>query len=142
MLKVVLDTNVLISAVIFSGKPRKLLDLVLNNIIKAFISPYIIFELKEVLYKKFDFSQEKKDQIEELLIKSFTLVYPKQTLSIIKECLADNRILECAVEANADYLISGDIKHILKLTKIDGVRITSADEFLEIIKKSGNFGMI
>jgi len=134
MLTVVLDTNILISAIIFGGKPRKVLRLVLGNKIKAFISPYILFELNDVLYKKFNFAEEKIKEVEELIKENFIFVYPKKTLSIVKDAPADNRILECAVEAGVNYLISGDTKHILRLKKIDGVKIVSVREFLEITK--------
>jgi len=60
MIKIVLDTNILISAILFGGNPQKILSLIIDNKIQAFISPFIIFELKEVLRKKFNFSLEIK----------------------------------------------------------------------------------
>ena len=135
MIKVVLDTNILISAILFGGNPRKILSLIIDNKIQAFISPFIIFELKEVLRKKFNFPLEILEELEELIKEKFIIVYPKKTINLIKEVLADNRILECAVEAKADFLISGDTKHILKLKKINKTKIVSVNEFLEYFNK-------
>ena len=136
MIKIVLDTNILISAILFGGNPRKILSLIIDNKIQGFISPFIIFELKEVLRKKFNFSLEILEELEELIKEKFIIVYPKKTINLIKEVLADNRILECAVEARADFLISADTKHILKLKEINKTKIVSANEFLEHFNKS------
>jgi conserved hypothetical protein TIGR00305 len=136
MIKIVLDTNILISAILFGGNPRKILSLIIDNKIQGFISPFIIFELKEVLRKKFNFPLEILEELEELIKEKFIIVYPKKTINLIKEVLADNRILECAVEARADFLISGDAKHILKLKEINKTKIVSANEFLEHFNKS------
>jgi len=135
MIKIVLDTNILISAILFGGNPRKILSLIIDNKIQAFISPFIIFELKEVLLKKFNFSLEILEEIEDLIKERFIIVYPKKTINLIKEVLTDNRILECAVEAKADFLISGDTKHILKLKKINKTKIVSTNEFLKYFNK-------
>jgi conserved hypothetical protein TIGR00305 len=135
MIKIVLDTNILISAILFGGNPRKILSLIIDNKIQGFISPFIIFELKEVLRKKFNFPLEILEELEELIKEKFIIVYPKKTINLIKEVLADNRILECAVEAKADFLISGDTKHILKIKKINKTKIVSSSEFLEHFNK-------
>ena len=135
MIKIVLDTNILISAILFGGNPRKILSLIIDKKIQGFISPFIIFELKEVLRKKFNFSLEILEELEELIKEKFIIVYPKKNINLIKEVLADNRILECAIETKADFLISGDTKHILKLKKINKTKIVSANEFLKRFNK-------
>jgi conserved hypothetical protein TIGR00305 len=123
-------------AILFAGNPKKILSLIIDNKIQGFISPFIIFELKEVLRKKFNFSLEILEELEELIKEKFIIVYPKKTINLIKEVLADNRILECAIEAKADFLISGDTKHILKLKKTNKTKIVSANEFLKHFNKS------
>ena len=135
MIKIVLDTNILISAILFGGNPRKILSLIIDKKIQGFISPFIIFELKEVLRKKFNFSLEILEELEELIKEKFIIVYPKKNINLIKEVLADNIILECAIETKADFLISGDTKHILKLKKINKTKIVSANEFLKRFNK-------
>lgn len=130
MIYVVLDTNIIISSLLFGGKPRAIFQLVIDEKIRACISPYILFETKEILYKKFGFSTIDLDRIEESIQEAFILVHPKNTIRKIKVCKADNHILECAVEARADYLVTGDKKHILPLKKIKRTRIITAEEFL------------
>lgn len=132
MIEVVLDTNIIISAILFGGKPRRILRLIIDRKIQAFISPYILFETKEVLYRKFSYSLIDLAKVEDAIAETFTLIHPKQSISAIKENKADNHILECAVEAKAEYLITGDTKHILPLRKIKKTLIVSADEFLSI----------
>lgn len=135
MIEVVLDTNVFISAIIFGGKPREVLHLIINQKIRGFISPYIVFELKEVLYKKFDFDILELEKMEQMIDESFVLVYPKKEINLIKKCPADNRILECAVESKADFLITGDTKHILRLKKIGKIIILDSKKFLKFYEK-------
>jgi len=133
MIRVVLDTNVIISAILFGGKPKQILDLIFSFQVKGFISRYILFEVSEVLRKKFKFSKERLDQIETLLTDSFEIAKPDFNLNLIKNYPADNRILECALTAKADYLISGDAKHILPLKKIKKTKIVTPDEFLGLV---------
>lgn len=130
MIRVVLDTNIIISGILFGGKPRTVLHLIIDRKIQAFISPYILFEIKEVLYRKFSHSLIDITKIEDAITETFTLIHPKQRITQIKENKADNHILECAVEAQADYLITGDTKHILPLRKIKNILIVNANEFL------------
>lgn len=132
MLKVVLDTNIIISGLLFGGKPKKVLDLVIDKKIEGFISNFIISESSEVLRKKFSFSPEQIQKTELLFKQSFSLIVPGFSLKIIKEKPADNRILEAAAAAHADYLISGDTKHILPLKKIRKTKIVSPEEFLRL----------
>ncbi|MBE0478768.1 putative toxin-antitoxin system toxin component, PIN family [Candidatus Aerophobetes bacterium] len=85
MVKVVLDTNVLISATVFGGNPEKILDLASEGKIKLIISKEVLGELKEVLQKKFGFSQEMAkvtaSDIEEVSI----LVVPTRKVNVAKE---------------------------------------------------------
>ena len=57
---------------------------------------------------------------------------PTETISVVKENDADNRIIECAVEAQADFLITGDKEHILPLRNFRGIRIVGPAEFLDL----------
>lgn len=131
MIKVILDTNIIISAIVFGGKPREVFDLIQSGRIQAYITPFIIFELKEVLTKKFDFNDEKLKEVEGTITNSFVDISPKISLNLVKEYPLDNKILEAALEAKADYLITGDKKHILPLKKIKKTRIVTAKEFLD-----------
>jgi len=62
----------------------------------------------------------------------YEFVEPKKKLELIKDDPDDNIVLECALEGNVDYIISGD-EHLLELKKFENIRIVSANDFLKII---------
>jgi uncharacterized protein len=130
-LKIVCDTNVLISALVFSGGlPDKILRAILANRLVHFISPDLLGELVLVLQKKFRLPPAERVRIVELITDNSTMVYPVERLALIKSDPTDNRVLECAVEARAQFLVSGDKKHLLPLIRVKQVRIVSPAEFV------------
>ncbi len=73
------------------------------------------------------------DSFEEELLRVATLVVPSKKIDIIKEDPDDNKVLECAIEGNVDYIISGD-RHLLKLKEYSGIRIVWASWLLKILE--------
>ena len=131
MLKIVLDTNVLISAILFGGKPRKILDRVVEGKVDLFISQPILEELEEVLKSsKFKYPPEIAQAVLTELNSLAKLIIPTVRLNVIEKDPDDDRILECAMEAKADFIISGD-KHLLSLQKFRGISIQSPQTWLE-----------
>lgn len=134
MLKVVLDTNVYLSAAVFGGKPEDILALARKKQIQLFISEAIIEEITEVLKRKFHWQdQGVKLFLEDINVNS-DLVFPVKELNVIRANNKDNRILKCAQEAGAHFIISGDKKHILPLKKFHGIKVVSPAQFLEIFQ--------
>lgn len=130
-LRVVFDTNIFISAIIFGGNPRQCLELARSGDIKLFTSKAILLEITRNL-GKFDWnSQEVRDVIEGLG-KFTTVVAPEGKINLIYKHPKDNIILECALEAEADYIVSGDKKHLLSLEKFKGIPVITAKQFLEL----------
>jgi len=139
MIKVVLDTNVFISALLNPGKARNILYLARNNQINIFISTNIFEELSRILREKFHWPNWRVRNAIIKVKKISTLIFPISNISLIVKHKADNRILECALEARVNYIISGDKKHILLLKEFKGIKIMSPAEFLEIfLTKAGN----
>ncbi len=132
-LKVVLDTNILVSAILFQGKPGKILELVLDKQIVAITSKILLSELQETLVKKFNFSEEKIKQIDHKITKSFILVYPTEQISVQKDA-DNNRVLEAAVEGKCSFIVTGD-KELLELGLYKSVKILTADQFLKILEQ-------
>ena len=131
MLKVVLDTNVLISAILFGGKPRQILEKAIRREIQLCISESILEELQGVLLRpKFDYTPEAVQIILMELVSISDFVNPLKALRVVSEDTEDNRILECAVEAEANFLITGDI-HLLRLGRYRRVKILNVGMFLE-----------
>ena len=132
LVKVLLDTNILVSAIVFGGKPEQILHLILEEEFLAITSPVLLAELKEVLNKKFppretDFKLTIKN-IEEI----FKTIQPKKTINILNDN-DDNRVLEAAIEGNCKYIVTGD-KELLSLKSYQGVKIVTAGEFLKLAK--------
>jgi len=127
-IRIVVDTNVLISALVFGGKLREILTLITKKELLGITSPFLISELTEILTKKFKFPPNKIHLTERKIKKSFKLVYPKESLNVIKHP-TDNHVLETAVEGNCRYLVTGD-KHLLELKSYRGIIILTPNEFL------------
>ena len=130
-MKLVLDSNVLISAPGWNGNERAVLLETLSDDMDLLLSEDIINEFLHVLsYDKFaSISIEKISLFIEIITETSVIVDTKTKISVVKDDPDDNRILECAVDGNADHIISGD-KHLLPLKVYEGIRILSAREFL------------
>jgi uncharacterized protein len=133
-MKVVLDTNVFISALNYSGNPETIFQLFLRGEIEVFISSFILWETQRILAEKFSWDNQRIEQTIHLLKRKAILINPQQKVSRITDKDDDNRILECALGANAQYIISGDKRHLLVLKEFRGIKIVSPAEFLDILK--------
>lgn len=130
-MRVVLDTNAVVSALLFSGGSSKLVSLWQNGLITPLLSRAILDEYLPVLsYPKFELSEmEIKELIQEELLPFTELVRPKRRLRVVRRDPSDNRFLECAVAGKASVIISGD-KNLLSLGRYRKVRIQSPAQFL------------
>ena len=130
MIKVVLDTNIYISGILFAGKPREVLDLAIKGKIHVFISPDILSELRDVLSrKKFGFSPEHVDIIIREIESITTMVNPAKKYSIVSHD-SDNIIIDCAMESRVEYIITGD-NDLLCLNKYKSITIINPALFIE-----------
>jgi putative PIN family toxin of toxin-antitoxin system len=136
--KVVIDTNVFISGLNFTGKPHEILELFINNEIEVFISSFILYEIEKILRKKFEWDREQVERVLNRIKGKALQVKPKTKISVVKGKEDDNRILECAVEAGAQYIISGDKRHLLPLKEYQGIKILSPSDFLEVMPFSNH----
>jgi putative PIN family toxin of toxin-antitoxin system len=129
--RVVLDTNAVISALLFSGVSSKLVSLWQNGLITPLLSREILDEYLRVLsYPKFELSEnEIKELIQEEILPYAEVVKPKRRLRVIQRDPADNKFLECAVAGKASVIISGD-KDLLSLGRYRQVHIQSPAQFL------------
>jgi len=130
--KVVLDTNLLISALVFGGKPKQVYNLVLEKQIIGITSPILLAELTEVLTKKFNFELIRIEQLEKIIKKHFKMVNPKQTIKILQD-IDDNRVLEAAIEGKCSYIVTGD-SDLLTLKTFQKTKILTPNDFLKIIQ--------
>lgn len=133
-MRVVLDTNVIISGLNFPGNERLVLELARRGRFELYLSPFILEEVAGVLHRKFGWSEERVSQVIDMLGDEATVIEPKLIPKVIEDYEADNRILGCVVEASADYLVTGDRRHLLPLEKHGGARILNAPRFLSALE--------
>jgi len=135
-MRVVVDTNVFISGLLKKHSyPAKILDAWIMQKITPAVSRELINEYSVVLTRdKFKMlgSVEKRLLIIQKLIELpwVLFIYPLETINVIKEDPADNKVLECALEANASFIITGD-KHLLELKKFRNIKILPPKDFIE-----------
>lgn len=133
---IVCDTNVLISAALFPGSPPdEVVQFVREGSIELAISPEILSEFKRVLKEKFGTPEEEIKEITESIKEIATIVKPTRRINLIKQDPTDNKILECALKAKADYIISGDTKHLQPIKEFQGIPILPPAKFLAAISK-------
>ena len=132
--RVVVDTSVLISALVFGGKPRLVIDLLSEDAIDAVVSVEILTELKRKVLSKFPAFAKELKQLEKLLERDARTVKLGSIQVTICRDPDDNKFLETAVLGHCQYIVSGD-KDLLTLETYEGVKILKPAEFLELISK-------
>ena len=132
--KVVVDTNVVISALLFGGTPAKLIALWQSDTIKPVASKEIVDEYLRVLtYPKFKLSEEEINfLLYQEILPYFDVIETHPGPRIIKSDPADDKFIRCALAANALYIISGD-QHLLALKSYQKFRILTPVEFFDCL---------
>jgi len=129
---VVFDTNVLISSTIWEGSvAQKLLFKLIQEDIKIFSSPELLQEYQKILKRDFGYLDGETRNIIYKVSKFLTFVNPLKKVKVIKEDPDDNKVVECAIESRARYIISYD-KHLLKLKNYKDINIIRPEETFEI----------
>jgi putative PIN family toxin of toxin-antitoxin system len=132
--RVVLDTSVFISAMLFGGGPGRLVSLWQQDQIMLLLTSEVLKEYVRVLsYPKFRLTSEEIKSLIEIEVMPFSEPVKVMTrLRIIDQDPADNKFLELAVDGKAHFIVSGD-KHLLDLASYEGIEIISTAEFLKRI---------
>ncbi len=127
--RVVLDTNVLISAIEFGGICETIYLQTLKNKIRGITSVILIDELEQTLKTKFGYSPEQINFISSTIQKHFELVTPIVTLELLRD-KDDNRVLEAAVAGGCSFIVTGD-KDLLSLGIYKSIKILTPRQFLD-----------
>lgn len=134
MSKLVVDTNVLLSSFIGTGPPRLIVNRIRDKLDLLCVSPPILEEYLMIL--------QRAGMAEDLLASLFSLfqdtdhvllVHPSRHVDVISEDPSDNMFLECAIEAEVNYLISGD-RHLKGLGSFQGIEIIAPREYLSRLR--------
>ena len=129
-MRIVVDTNVLISGVFFGGMPRKVLSAVISREITACATEEIIDEYNEIVREMISRKQGHLNKdILAPLIGTLEMVEAKTKVELSRDP-DDDKFLGCAKDAKALYIVSGD-KDLLVLEKFEGIEIITAKEFCE-----------
>jgi putative PIN family toxin of toxin-antitoxin system len=129
-MRIVVDTNVFVSALVFGGVPRRVLELVQTGRCELFYSEAIQVEVWRVLKEKFGWSEAKLDEVLPTLWSIGELIVPRSRVNAVSDDPDDDRILECALSARAGFVVSGD-RHLLCLRAYKAISIVSPREFME-----------
>ena len=129
-MRVVLDSNIYVSAILFGGIPELPIRLALAGKITILISEAILSEVTGVLSSKFGWTDKQVAGLEKAIRSFATVIDVSSVLTAIAEDTADNRILECAVDGEADLIVTGD-RHLSQLTAYGDIRIVSPREFAQ-----------
>lgn len=133
--RLVLDTNVIISAVHFGGPPEELLLLANHGDIGLFLSTFILEETARVLEEKLLWEKRRISRLIDALREVAAIIEPESELNAVAGDDSDNRILACAVDAKADFLVTGDKRRLLPLGRYKGIRILTPRECLDLLFK-------
>ena len=131
MKRVVLDTNVFISGFLFAGKPLQVLRLADEGAFVLLTSAPIREEVEEVLALKFSWPEDLIAVVCEPIWKTSENVVPTDAITACFDP-DDNRILECAVRGNADYIVTGD-HDLLNLKRFQRAKIVTPSAFLALL---------
>ncbi len=136
-MRAVLDTNVLISAVISTGTPHDVLAAGFEGEYQIVVSVATLTEFRETLLKYPDrFHMDEEDvQTEVETVRYFAeFVDPEEDIEAVEDDPDDDKFLEAALAGNVDYLVSGD-KHLLDLDSFRGIEIITPREFLDLLEE-------
>lgn len=138
-MRITVDTNVLVSSTFWNGDSNRILKKVEAKEIELMISDEIIKEFSKVLeYEEIQKKIKNKNlemrrTIEKIVFIS-TIIEPKQKFEAVKDDPKDNKVIECAIEGRADYIVTQD-NHLLKLKEFKGIKILTPEDFLKILKQ-------
>jgi len=136
-MKVVFDTNIFISAfAIPGGKAEEAYIYALRGKFTLYSSVAILTETAQKLREKFSWPNDRITRLLKMTAKISNVVKTHPHIHLLSDG-PDNRILECASAAKADYIVTGD-KHLLSLKKFQDTKIIRLSEFLENIRATRN----
>ncbi|MEK6909872.1 MAG: putative toxin-antitoxin system toxin component, PIN family [Candidatus Aenigmatarchaeota archaeon] len=134
-MRILLDTNNLVSAAIAKGKSRNLLLKALANEFELISSTELLNELEDVISRsKFKLSSFEEYKFFNTLRKTVKLVKVKADFKIVKEDPDDDNVLNTAYDGKADFIVTGDLD-LLRLKEFEGIKIVTESELLKILER-------
>lgn len=128
--RVVVDTNVWLSSLVFGGRPGEILELFIERAIEVVISEELLSELRRKIIQKFPLYEAELNLLELSLRQDAEWVKLGSKPTKISRDPDDNKFIETALIGNCDYIVSGD-RDLLALKSYEGVKIVSPTAFLK-----------
>jgi putative PIN family toxin of toxin-antitoxin system len=133
-MKLVLDTNIFISSFFWGGNPRKLMMRIIDGKDALFVSTEILHEVFSVMTRpKFNANRNQIIHFINSIEEISCHVTPHLTIQGVCRDSDDDKILECAVSGNVDFIISGD-NDLLSLKEFQGIPIMTASEYIDKVE--------
>ena len=131
--RAVFDTNVYVSLFAFpGGRLDRLWELALDHRFDLFVCPLILEEFQKVAIDKLGLHEKETEFLVERILSVARMIFPSgKPVTAIPRRHPDNEILRCAISAQADFLVTGDRKHLIPLKSFRSVKLLSPAEFLE-----------
>jgi len=141
-LRLVLDTNVVVAGLLWSGPPRRLLQAAIDGEVDLFSSAVLLDELAHTLgYSKFTKRIESFGTSIAALVAQYTalvsLVAPASVPRVVANDADDDHVIAAAVAARAELIVTGDRKHLLPIGTHQGIAIVTAREVVDRIEARG-----
>lgn len=133
MLKIVLDTNVILAAYLTRGAASKIVKKWAEGCFELLISEEIVEEYLRILLSQ-NIDSDLVADFSKQLDKYAKMVYPKQKINLVEDDPDDDKFFECAVEGQARYIVSND-KHLLKMANYKGINVLSVQQFIKLFEK-------
>ena len=129
-MRIVIDTNVIASGIFFGGKPKMLLEMVVTRRLDAFVSEEILLEYQETVEELCSRYPSRPHQLPLAhIMSSMNMIDPHTSIQVCRDP-DDDKFIECAVDAQCIYIVSGD-KDLLAVGQYDGVKIVTVAEFFD-----------
>jgi putative PIN family toxin of toxin-antitoxin system len=128
--RIVFDTNLIVSAFQFGGKPMEVLQMAVDGEIILVFSKPILDETLRILRDKFGYSATRLNEVTGIIETCGIRITPTQKLDVVPSDSDDNKIIECAVAGVCEAVITGD-KDLLRLGTYEGIKILRVGEFLQ-----------
>ena len=134
MLKVILDTNIIVSGLFWRGSPHKVLEMARRREILAFCSQEMIVELHDVLVRKLKISRSDANILVDSVTAFMQPIKSVRPIRVVADDPDDDKFVACAAAASADYIVSGD-SHLLAIERYKKIRILRARDFLCLVPR-------
>ena len=132
-MKIVIDSNVFVSSFFWGGHPRKIYERIINGFDELYITDEIIMEIKSVMSSsKFNLNSIEIEDYIKIIEKYSKKIVSKNVPKSISRDKNDDKILQCGLDGNVDYIVTGD-KDLLVLKECETIKIIKPRDYLEIV---------